>query len=139
MGSNGVLGGGGFHHAAIRVFDFEATIRFYSDVLGFREKTRWGEGDNRGALLDTGDGNYLEVFAGGKEGPKEEGAWLHVAFRCAQVDEVTERVRAAGQEITVEPKTAQLGDYTVRLSFFKGPDGELVELFQPLGEGEDKL
>jgi glyoxylase I family protein len=137
MGNNETIGGGGFHHVAIRVFDFEATIRFYTEVLGFREKTRWGEGDRRGALLDTGDGNYLEVFAGGREGPKEEGALLHVAFRCEHVDEVTERVRAAGCEVTVEPKTAQLGDYAVRLSFFKGPDGELIELFHTIGV--DKL
>jgi glyoxylase I family protein len=137
MGNNETIGGGGFHHVAIRVFDFEATIRFYTEVLGFREKTRWGEGDRRGALLDTGDGNYLEVFAGGREGPKEEGALLHVAFRCEHVDEVTERVRAAGCEVTVEPKTAQLGDYAIRLSFFKGPDGELIELFHTIGE--DKL
>ncbi|MDF2713630.1 MAG: hypothetical protein K0R28_555, partial [Paenibacillus sp.] len=28
MGNNETIGGGGFHHVAIRVFDFEATIRF---------------------------------------------------------------------------------------------------------------
>lgn len=134
MGNNEVIGGGGFHHVAIRVFDFEATLRFYTEVLGFRERTRWGEGDRRGALLDTGDGNYLEVFAGGTEGAKPEGAFLHVALRCGNVDETTERVRAAGQEVTVEPKTVQIGDFTVRLSFFKGPDGELIELFNTIGE-----
>jgi len=133
MGNNETIGGGGFHHVAIRVFDFEATIAFYTGVLGFREKTRWGEGDRRGALLDTGDGNYWEVFAGGTEGPKPEGAYLHVALRTERVDETTERVREAGMEVTVEPKTVQLGDYTVRLSFFKGPDGELIELFQTTG------
>lgn len=136
MGNNEVLGGGGFHHVAIRVFDFEATIRFYTEVLGFRERTRWGEGNGRGAMLDTGDGNYLEVFAGGKEGPKPEGAFLHLALRSERVDEVTERVRAAGQEVTVEPKTVQIGEFTVRLSFFKGPDGELIELFQTTSDNK---
>ncbi|GAA3399725.1 VOC family protein [Paenibacillus hodogayensis] len=136
MDNNEKLGGGGFHHVAIRVFDFEATLRFYTELLGFRVKTRWGEGNGRAALLDTGDGNYLEVFAGGLEGPKPEGAFLHVALRSDRVDEVTEQVRAAGFEVTVEPKTAQLGDYTVRLSFFKGPDGELIELFQTIGENQ---
>jgi catechol 2,3-dioxygenase-like lactoylglutathione lyase family enzyme len=137
MGSNEAIGGGGgFHHVAIRVYDFEATIKFYTEVLGFRERTSWGEGDRRGTLLDTGDGNYLEVFAGGREGPKPEGAFIHIALRCDNVDEMTERVRAAGREVTVEPKTAQMGDYTIRLSFFKGPDGELVELFDTIGENK---
>ncbi|WP_256257762.1 MULTISPECIES: VOC family protein [unclassified Paenibacillus] len=135
--SNAILRGGGFHHVAIRVFDFEGTIRFYSDVLGFTVRHQWGEGDKRAVLLDTGDGNYLEVFAGGKEGQKPEGAFLHLALRTEDVDGVTERARAAGAEVTVEPKNVELGGIPVRLSFFKGPDGELIELFQ--STGEDKL
>ena len=67
LGSNSKIGGGGFHHVAIRVYDFDATVRFYTEVLGFTDKVRWGEGDNRAIMLDTGDGNYLEVFAGGRQ------------------------------------------------------------------------
>ncbi|MDF2721059.1 MAG: lactoylglutathione lyase-like lyase [Paenibacillus sp.] len=136
MGNNSTIGGGGFHHVAIKVVDFDATVTFYSDVLGFRMRNQWGEGDGRGALLDTGDGNYLEVFAGGKEARKDQGAWMHVAFRCDDVDAVTERVRAAGCEVTVEPKNAQMGDYEIRISFFRAPDGELVELFNTVSDNK---
>ena len=51
--------------------DFDATMRFYTEGFGFRPAVRWGEGDGRAVLLDTGDGNYLEVFAGGKRAPGE--------------------------------------------------------------------
>ncbi|GGD96059.1 VOC family protein [Paenibacillus nasutitermitis] len=133
MGSNGKIGGGGFHHVAIRVCDFDATVRFYTEVLGFTDKVRWGEGDSRAIMLDTGDGNYLEVFAGGTKGEKPEGAFLHLALRSDDVDAATELARAAGMEITVEPKDAELGGSRVRISFFKGPDGEIIELFQSTG------
>ncbi|MEK8132107.1 VOC family protein [Paenibacillus filicis] len=135
--SNAVLKTGGFHHVAIRVFDFEGTVQFYTEVLGFTIRHQWGEGDGRGIMLDTGDGNYLEVFAGGAEGPKPEGAFLHLALRTEDVDGVTERARAAGAEVTVEPKDVDINGIPVRLSFFKGPHGELIELFQ--STGEDKL
>ncbi|WP_235941533.1 VOC family protein [Paenibacillus puerhi] len=133
---NSVLQGGGFHHVAIRVYDFEATVSFYTEVLGFTIRHQWGEADGRGIMLDTGDGNYLEVFAGGKEGPKPEGAFLHLALRTEDVDGVTERARAAGAEVTVEPKNIDINGIPVRLSFFKGPDGELIELFQSTGDNK---
>jgi glyoxylase I family protein len=130
LGTNRKIGGGGFHHIAIRVFDFDKTIAFYTEVLGFTERVRWGEDDNRAIMLDTGDGNYLEVFAGGKEGKKDEGAFLHLALRSDNVSEAIELARAAGMEITVEPKEVELGGIPVKIAFFKGPDGEIIELFQ---------
>lgn len=131
---NKTIGGGGFHHVAIRVHDFEASIRFYKEALGFTEKIRWGEGDKRGIMLDTGDGNYLEIFAGGTKEPKPEGAILHFAFRTDNADAAIERARKAGMEVTVEPKSVDLqstpGPTPIRIAFFKGPDGEVVEFFQ---------
>ncbi|GBF74922.1 glyoxalase/bleomycin resistance/dioxygenase family protein [Paenibacillus sp. 598K] len=136
MANNSILSGGGFHHIAIRVADFEASIRFY-EALGFREKIRWGEGDSRGILLDSGDGNYMEIFAGGTREPKPEGALLHVAFRTDDINAAIEVARAAGAEVTVEPKDLIICPdprTPVRIAFFKGPDGELIELFQSTGE-----
>lgn len=132
-GTNKMLGGGGFHHVAIRVSDFDASVKFYTQTLGFRPATGWGEGDKRAVMLDTGDGNYLEVFAGGTTEPKPEGTILHIAFRTADVDAAIARVRSAGMEITTEPKSVEIPSQPplpIRLAFFKGPDGEVVELFQ---------
>lgn len=134
MGTNAKIGGGGFHHIAIRVYDFDKTVSFYTEVLGFTERVRWGEGDSRAVMLDTGDGNYLEVFAGGTEGQKREGAFLHLALRSDNVTEAIELARAAGMEVTVEPKDVVLGGIPVRIAFFKGPDGEIIELFESTGE-----
>lgn len=127
-------GGGGFHHVAIRAHDFDASVRFYTQALGFVEKIRWGEGPKRAIMLDTGDGNYLEIFANAAPGPKPEGAILHFAIRTSDTDAALERARAAGAEVTVEPKDVHLqstpGPTDIRLAFCKGPDGEIIEFFQ---------
>ncbi|WP_040952037.1 VOC family protein [Gorillibacterium massiliense] len=136
-GTNKIIkGGGGFHHVAIKAVDFEKTVAFYTELLGFETRLTWGEGDGRGALLDTGDGNYLEVFAGGEKGLKPAGGFYHIALRTDDVDGLIERVRATGAEITVEPKDVVIQSAVpvpIRIAFFNGPDGESIELFQSTG------
>ncbi|MDD9268303.1 VOC family protein [Paenibacillus sp. GCM10023248] len=137
MGTNNKIGGGGFHHVALRANDFEATVKFYTEGLGFELRQAWGEGDKRIVLLDTGDGNYLEVFAGGSDEPKPEGYYFHVAFRTDDVDAATQVAVEAGAVVTVAPKNAVLGNTPptpVRISFVKGLNGEIIEFFQSTGD-----
>lgn len=123
----------GFHHTAIRSSNFDTSVRFYTEVLGLKIKATWGEGSERAAMINAGDGNYVEIF----ERPAFESAEntiLHFALRTDDCSGMTERVRAAGQPITMEPKELEidssLGKVPVKISFFTGPDGEVVELFE---------
>ena len=133
-GTNQKLGGGGFHHVAVRVPDFDAGLRFYCDVLGFQEKVQWGEGDKRVALLDAGAGDYVELFGGGLADGDVGKVFLHMALRTNDVDGTIARVRAAGMQVTVEPRDVTIQSrpflLPLRLAFFKGPGGEVIELFQ---------
>lgn len=133
-GTNTALGGGGFHHVAIRARDFDASMRFYTAGLGFKEKIAWGEGNARAVMLDTGDGNYLEIFAGGTNEPKPEGAILHFAMRTTDCDAATKRAVAAGAVVTMQPRALTIdsrpGPTPVKISFVKGPDGEVIEFLQ---------
>lgn len=145
QGNNPVIGGGGYHHVAIKAIDYDETLKFYMEGLGFTRRYGWGKDDretggrdSRAALLDGGDGNYLEVFAGGSGTPwaeVPESVFLHIAFRTTDIVSATERARAAGALITIEPKSvippnADEPAQTLRVAFFRGPSGEIVEFFQ---------
>jgi glyoxylase I family protein len=131
---NTTIGGGGFHHVAIRAYDWDKSVKFYMEALGFQEKIRWGEGPERAIMLDTGDGNYLEIFASGSGEPKPEGCIIHFALRTDECDAAVERARAAGAVITTEPKDfiiqSKPEPTPVRYAFCKGPDGEMIEFFK---------
>ena len=134
-GKNKALGGGGFHHVAVKVADFDAAVKFYTETLGFRPDISWGEGDKRAVMLDTGDGSCLEVFAGGKAGAKPEGALIHLALRTGDCDAALARARAAGAEVTMEPTDVDIAVHKrkplpVRIAFCRGPAGEILEFFQ---------
>jgi glyoxylase I family protein len=132
-GNNPKIGGGGFHHVSMHVRDLDVSLEFYTEGLGFTPTLTWGEGERRTVLLNTGDGNYFEISGSGSDTPKPGGAFLHVALRTTDCDMAIERAREAGAEVTVEPKDVMLPSTPptpIRVAFFKGPDGELIEFFQ---------
>src|ERR1700753_1138321 len=103
--TNSPLGGGGFHHVAIRARDSDASLRFYTQALGFVEKIRWGTDGKQAVMLDVGDGNYLEIFSGRNESLPANSAEppiLHFAIRTNDTDAAIARARAAGAEVTKE-------------------------------------
>lgn len=134
MGKNTKLFGGGFHHVAIRVNDFDRSMKFYTEGLGFTVARAWGgAGKNRAVMLDTGDGNYFELFERDPADVPSEAVYLHAAIRTSDCDKAIQVAREAGAEVTVEPKDVEIQSsppYPVRIAFFKGPDGEIIELFQ---------
>ena len=127
----------GFHHVAIKVKDFDATVRFYKDALGLKERLAWGEGDGRAVMLDAGNDNCIEVFAGGKSA-SAEGTIVHFALRAADCDAALNRAKAAGATVTMEPKTVEIaaktGPHSVRIAFVRTPGGEVVEFFQDMAD-----
>jgi catechol 2,3-dioxygenase-like lactoylglutathione lyase family enzyme len=128
--TNTALSQCGFHHMALRTTDYEKSLAFYTEGLGFTLAHSWGEGPGRIALLDMGDGNYLELFAselGWK--PDAGNQFFHLALRSIDVDADIEKVRALGCPITVEPKSVPVNGKTIRVGFFLGPDGETLEFF----------
>ena len=126
----------GFHHVCLKTRDWERTMRFYRDVLGCTEKIAWRAAPERAVMLDTGGGNYVEVFEDLAYQPAPDGSIAHFALRTSKLDEVAERVRAFGATITMEPKDVTIattngaGPVPVRIFFCTGPNGEVIEFFQ---------
>jgi len=132
-GTNSKIVGCGFHHVFMKVRDLDASIKFYTEALGFVKKASWGEAPNTMVLLDTGDGNYFELTQGSSEETQEPGLFQHIALRCDDCDAALAAARAAGVEVTMECTDVNLTGtppLNLRIAFFKGPDGEVIELFQ---------
>jgi glyoxylase I family protein len=129
---NRLLPGGGIHHIAVQTYDEEASLRLYRDVLGMRIVKVGGREGRRVTLLDIGNGSHIELVApaGGAPQPVPElySPLLHIALATTDVHTVIEHVRSSGYEITVEPKQAR----HAMVAFFKGPNDELIELYQAI-------
>jgi glyoxylase I family protein len=131
---NQKIAGCGFHHVAIWTSNWEKSLDFYINGLGFNQKIIWGEEGSRGVMLDTGDGNYLEIFE--RDPAKQtvgEGSLLHLCFRSESVENAFKTAILAGGKEKLAPTVpdpfTKLG-LTTKIAFIEGPDGEIVEFFE---------
>ena len=132
--ANEIIKGMGFHHVALKATNFEESFKFFTEGLGMKFYTQWGEGDGRIAMLDLGDGGILELFAGGAEGPNTN--YIHFAMKVDDVDAAYATAIAAGAKPKSAPKVVPLQSAPVKLTlncaFVYGPSGEELEFFREL-------
>ena len=120
------------HHVAIIASDYEASRRFYTEVLELpviRENYRPERGDYK---VDLKLGDYeLELFcvSGAPERPSypEARGLRHLAFQVEEIEKVIEELEAKGVE--VEP--VRIDEFTgKKMTFFRDPDGLPLELHE---------
>jgi glyoxylase I family protein len=125
----------GIHHLALSTVDFDKSIKFYTDGLGFEIVAEWGEGTGRAALLDIGNGSHFEIFASGNANIQQDAKFVHFAFATTNPDLAYENAMAAGAVSQMEPKSLDIPatpPLPVRIAFVRGPDGEVLEFFKVL-------
>lgn len=131
---NKKIPGLGFHHIALKVKDLDKSIEFYTIGLGMTPVVGWREGDKRIQMLDLGNGDILELFAGGSDELQAVGKWQHFAMCVEDVDAAYKTAIKAGAESHIEPKTVPLDSQpykmSIRIAFVKGLDGEQLEFFK---------
>lgn len=132
---NTVIKGCGAHHIAVQARDLDESLAFYRDVLGMTQVSEFGTPERKIILLDMGDGSHMELFQpqANTPAPGESAAndpVIHFALTTTDIHAAVERVRAAGCQITVEPKDLVLPHAPVTIAFFIGPSGEVIEFFQ---------
>lgn len=134
--ANEIIKGMGFHHIALKAKDYDASLKFYTEGLGMKFYTQWGEGDSRICMLDLGDGSILELFAGGNDEAEVNNKYIHFAMKVDDVDAAYNTALAAGAKPKIAPKVAPLTSAPVRLTlncaFVYGPSGEELEFFRIL-------
>ena len=124
----------GVHHLALLSSDFERTVRFYQDVLGFPLTEVMENRDYAGSthfFFDLGNGNGLAFFdlPGLDLGPYAEvlGGLHHLAISITRENWLAAKARLvdAGVEVHEESGTS---------IYFRDPDGARLELLaEPLG------
>ena len=123
-----------FHHLFITPEDFDASLAFYRDVLGWSVTREWGgEGKGRGVALS---GGGVKVVIGERvaESTAEEGlgsARPNVHLDIHDVDKRFGRL-AKGAHVVREPEDTHWG---TRWFVVKDPDGNLIAFEEVHGGG----
>ena len=122
----------GLSHAAIRTRDIEASVRFYTEVLGLPEAFRMHRED--GSLgtvyMFIAPGQYLELFSGGtREGIT--GADVirvcHLFLMTRDIRRSYEAVKSAGGPLDSEIKR---GNSRCLMFWTHDPDGTEIEIME---------
>ena len=110
-----------FHHIYIRATNFEASLAFYRDMLGWSVTRTWGgEGQEHGAIL-SGGGVKVVVTDGGKgSNGSSEGPSVFL-----DIHDIDTRFKAipAGDHVVTPPSPTKWG---TRWFVVKDPDGNQI-------------
>lgn len=121
-----------FIYTGIRVKDLDASVTFYTSVLGLKEIGRTPVEAAKGTVVDlvTEDGGHrleLNYYEKGSvfDTKYEAGEGLdHLAFRVEDLDRALAEAKKAGHPVVKEIKTA-----TSRWAYIQDPNGLWIELF----------
>jgi len=120
-------------HVGVMVKDMQASIRFYTEVLGMEHTSTLVHNDENITLaflsFPGAKQTEIELIEGFNPSLPAEGKVHHLAFTVDDVEQEVERLKQLNVPLMdTEITTLSNGS---RYFFFYGPDGELLEFFQP--------
>jgi catechol 2,3-dioxygenase-like lactoylglutathione lyase family enzyme len=120
----------GTHHVALTTANFVRMKQFYVETLGLPQV---GAFASRNIIFIDAGSTTIELI--GREAPAESvGAWAHFAFEVEDIEATYAELTALGISFDVLPKPFPDDGPEVKLAFFKDPDGNDLELVQPLAQ-----
>jgi lactoylglutathione lyase len=121
-----------FSHTSITVRDMEATISFYTKLLGLEFERRRRIEENRAEIAfvrDPESGARIELTKWDDKPTFEVGEQLdHLAFEVPDVVAAVETARAGGARVAKEPY--QLVGGTSKIAFLLDPNDVWIELIE---------
>ncbi len=119
-------------HVGVQVRDLDRSIKFYTEVLGLTLRQRvWLNETTELAFLPLGESEIELVCKSGEYSFAKEGIVNHLTFRVDDIAGTLQRLRGHGVEL-IHQQPLSLANLGVRIAFFWGPDGEKLELFEPI-------
>jgi catechol 2,3-dioxygenase-like lactoylglutathione lyase family enzyme len=135
------------YHLAISVADFDAQVRWYKEALGLHEdeseRLYVDEPPMQVALLRADNGFCIELIqregsqrAISHDDPVEavlDQGYHHWALQVDDLDAAIARLERAGAR-RIGPRQ-EYRSHLVRIDFVTDPEGNMIELVQPVAEG----
>ena len=121
-------------HTMLRVGNLDASVNFYTGLLGMRELRRSEVPAGEYTLVFIGYGDekshtVLELtYNWGTDNYELGTAFGHLALGVPDIYATCERLREAGVKITREPGPVKFG--TTVIAFIEDPDGYKIELIE---------
>ncbi len=122
-------------HTMLRVKNLDASVNFYTRLLGMKELRRREVPDGKYTLAFIGYGDeathtVLELtYNWGKDDPYDLGtAFGHLAIGVPNVAAACDEIRKAGGRVVREPGPVKFG--TTIIAFIEDPDGYKIELIE---------
>lgn len=136
-------------HIAIATQDADKTARYYIDVFGLKEIAKLDSPNASGYYLSDGNINlailnFKNDQVTGSEYGKEYSGIHHIGFQVESLDEITEKLKAAGSAPREEINDALgIGMGEVRHTNvevkYGGPDGVIIDVSETGWVGTSKL
>ena len=122
-------------HTMLRVKNLDASVKFYTGLLGMKELRRTEVPDGKYTLAFVGyggeqDHTVLELTYnwGQDDGYELGGGFGHLALGVPDIYAACDTLRAAGARIAREPGPVKFG--TTVIAFIEDPDGYKIELIE---------
>ena len=116
-------------HAAYDCYNFEATLDFYTRVLGFDEMFRLH--NDAGQLwiiyLRVSDSVFIELFPRQGAAPEKGGSYSHLCLETDDIEATVKEVVERGAPLDAEIKTGKDGNLQ---AWTRDPEGNRIEFMQ---------
>ena len=120
----------GLAHIGIKVRDMDASLKFYTETLGFQLTHKQQNGATILAFLNIGT-CLLELIQSPVYEERTPGQIDHIAVEVKGIEALVEDLRAKGVPFLAENINLAPGLLDgVKNIFFTGPDGERFEFFE---------
>jgi catechol 2,3-dioxygenase len=117
-------------HIVLTVSDLEASIRFYRDILGFKQVSQMGD---RGAMFSAGRTHHELFLQQARPGaaPIPEGRPIGLSHFALKIGTTDEELRSAIAEVKAAGVTIDhMTDHGVTHSvYLRDPDGNCCEIY----------